>query len=771
MIKEPPYILKESGYAGFILPIDIYFKCRDETKKVTYTYDLNLQTTGTFTNMETKTHMFKNPSDEFRRKLLKGGGQSVMNERAPSGSHNDEKSRESIDDRSQLISKPKLGGSSSGGGTNTSSSLSTSDKKYKSKSDESKFASLFGSSGGPGNTKNKVSPDPKSKASPSNFNSGAGGGSSGTGSGSSKHLVSGQKNEKLSSSARSGADKSDKDKKDKSKHSPMKEVKDGAGGNKKDEKHDRREEKKKEKQSKERDRSKDKLKRPPSPKARSPKQQQTASPIIKTVNPAPSTGKDDVRSSGTTVVSSASSVSAAALTSAERPGSSAKKSKKDKKEKDRSSSNASADRTDRKEHKSERPSSKLSDKASKKEGSITPKDAATMIKEKPLRTESKVVAIPDSTVDGSTTAAATAAAPPLAADSVTKQADALVMDKKPDKDSERKHKHKKKDKNKDRDASSSNKDRKKEKSSKNKEDPPAAPTSAPVAAQATSPIIKKAEIQVQSAPPPPPQKSNPLDTFLNEINDKVSIDSDDGGGPNTNSKYADSTPSAAAEPVPIRTNDDHPNLAANRPTKRGRKDTTTDLLPTTTATGKDDKKRKRKSKEDSNILEGSGGGVKRKTPSPANVDAVKIYKKDNDQQSNNSRNHDLQFDHHRSSPATVAVPQMTRSPQQPQLPPPPRTTTPVNRSATSPIPLLAQHIVSTSNNQQQQPGLEYMSELRNLQHKIMTLQDNNELQQVVEMIAETGCYEITSQTFDFDLCALDRSIVQRLQDFFAPSCS
>lgn len=62
---------------------------------------------------------------------------------------------------------------------------------------------------------------------------------------------------------------------------------------------------------------------------------------------------------------------------------------------------------------------------------------------------------------------------------------------------------------------------------------------------------------------------------------------------------------------------------------------------------------------------------------------------------------------------------------------------------------------------------DYMSELKELQHKIMTLQDNNELQQVVEMIAATGRFEITSRTFDFDLCALDRNTVQRLQEFFA----
>jgi ANC1 homology domain (AHD) len=64
-------------------------------------------------------------------------------------------------------------------------------------------------------------------------------------------------------------------------------------------------------------------------------------------------------------------------------------------------------------------------------------------------------------------------------------------------------------------------------------------------------------------------------------------------------------------------------------------------------------------------------------------------------------------------------------------------------------------------------SVDYLTELKSLQHKIMTLQDNNELQQVVEMIAATGQYEITQKTFDFDLCTLDRCTVQRLQDFFA----
>lgn len=62
---------------------------------------------------------------------------------------------------------------------------------------------------------------------------------------------------------------------------------------------------------------------------------------------------------------------------------------------------------------------------------------------------------------------------------------------------------------------------------------------------------------------------------------------------------------------------------------------------------------------------------------------------------------------------------------------------------------------------------EYLDELKDLKHKITTLKNNDHLQHVVRLIAATGCYEITKSTFDFDLVQLDKSTVQRLQEFFA----
>lgn len=66
---------------------------------------------------------------------------------------------------------------------------------------------------------------------------------------------------------------------------------------------------------------------------------------------------------------------------------------------------------------------------------------------------------------------------------------------------------------------------------------------------------------------------------------------------------------------------------------------------------------------------------------------------------------------------------------------------------------------------------EYMNELKELKLKINTLAMNNveELQKLVRVIAATGCYEVTKSSFDFDLVQLDRGTVQRLQEFFATS--
>lgn len=107
--KDPPYKIEESGYAGFILPIEVYFKNKvslllgsaftwtlarsrlftlssihtifqEEPKKVRFDYDLFLHLEGhpPVNHLRCEKLTFNNPTEEFRRKLLKAGGVRAM---------------------------------------------------------------------------------------------------------------------------------------------------------------------------------------------------------------------------------------------------------------------------------------------------------------------------------------------------------------------------------------------------------------------------------------------------------------------------------------------------------------------------------------------------------------------------------------------------------------------------------------------------------------------------------------------------------------------
>ncbi|XP_076087639.1 protein AF-9-like isoform X3 [Mytilus galloprovincialis] len=77
-VVAPPYQVAESGYAGFTLPIDIYFKNKEETKKIRFQYDLYLKFDDSPVNhIRCEKLTFQNPTDEFKKKLLKSGGTVV----------------------------------------------------------------------------------------------------------------------------------------------------------------------------------------------------------------------------------------------------------------------------------------------------------------------------------------------------------------------------------------------------------------------------------------------------------------------------------------------------------------------------------------------------------------------------------------------------------------------------------------------------------------------------------------------------------------------
>lgn len=81
MVKEPPYIIRESGYAGFTVFIDLYLKNKPpaEPNKISFEYHLTLQPCGDppLKDLKKEKYVFQNPTEDFRRKLIKGGGVSI----------------------------------------------------------------------------------------------------------------------------------------------------------------------------------------------------------------------------------------------------------------------------------------------------------------------------------------------------------------------------------------------------------------------------------------------------------------------------------------------------------------------------------------------------------------------------------------------------------------------------------------------------------------------------------------------------------------------
>uniref|UniRef100_A0A8C4NFA3 MLLT1 super elongation complex subunit n=1 Tax=Eptatretus burgeri TaxID=7764 RepID=A0A8C4NFA3_EPTBU len=73
--KEPPFEVEESGYAGFIMPVHIYFKNTEDPRKMSFEYDLFLQTPGQqpVSHVRCEKLTFNCPSPEFRVRLLKAG--------------------------------------------------------------------------------------------------------------------------------------------------------------------------------------------------------------------------------------------------------------------------------------------------------------------------------------------------------------------------------------------------------------------------------------------------------------------------------------------------------------------------------------------------------------------------------------------------------------------------------------------------------------------------------------------------------------------------
>uniref|UniRef100_T1JP90 YEATS domain-containing protein n=1 Tax=Strigamia maritima TaxID=126957 RepID=T1JP90_STRMM len=79
IVKDPPFQVSESGYAGFVILIEVFFKNKEDPKFVKFEYDLFLHVGGPASNRRAEKLIFQNPTEDFRRKLIRAGGVGILN--------------------------------------------------------------------------------------------------------------------------------------------------------------------------------------------------------------------------------------------------------------------------------------------------------------------------------------------------------------------------------------------------------------------------------------------------------------------------------------------------------------------------------------------------------------------------------------------------------------------------------------------------------------------------------------------------------------------
>ncbi|KAH0955724.1 hypothetical protein HN011_002750 [Eciton burchellii] len=680
VLKEPPFVVKESGYAGFIIPIEVYLKNKDEPKKFQITYDLHLQPSGPpINNAIRHTEVIRNPSDEFRKKLLKGGG-VVVSSRDGSLEKNDAKT-------STMVGKPKLNGSEN--------------KKHR--ISESKTSNSFHDLFGPPIKTAKISPDSK-KTSQSDKNS--------------------------IPKPVNVAEKSDKvDKTIKAKESPHKDSRKDKIDDKKD--------KKIRDSSKDQLKSKEKSKRPPSPGSKnhsSPGSKRPASPVAlkKSSSPSPSSTKRPP--------------SPKLKEKDIKKNVSEKEKEKDSKEKDKAKNNSKSDvdlsksdkKKDRKKHKDDRDKErkdkyKEAEKASVKDApKLMEKKAEKADKEKSDKEKPQEY---KSSRDGRKSPKSVRESDKVRDDKSMKvdkpeksgEKSEKMKDGKSDKDRQ-KHKHKKRDKKDKRDS----KDREKKEKQRSKEG-------------------NEKQGNVSSA-----STSNiHLSTLLTEMSERDSSDS----APSVDDDLISENKSI----INVKKESEH-SVIPIVPTE-----TSKPLSPVISTDMKKDKNdRNKKDKSKCNKNEDRENRKRKKSKEDEEEASAKKIR-------GHSTSPALEPVSSSQSPVTMDVDPAHHLQKEVKKDVEDDRVADVNEIANNVETDVEQVAPDSTNNTDvdiDEPPVfteDYLSELKDLQRNIMTLQDNEELHRVVQVIAETGQYEITKKTFDFDLCALDRRTIHRLQQFFSTS--
>ncbi|KAF5279929.1 hypothetical protein FQA39_LY18193 [Lamprigera yunnana] len=609
VIKEPPYSVKESGYAGFTLPVEIYLRNKDEPKKLSFNYDLHLQPSGApISEVQSKKYVFSMPPEDFKLKLLKGGGVIVNSSISQDVT---QESRTALDEKSQLLSKPRLGGSDV-------------IKKHKSKIDDprSSFQALFGAPITK-TSKTTVEPKPTSK----------------------------DKNSNLNKSASVEKEKS------KNKHSPHKESKDKEKEKLREKedkfKRDTKKGDEKKERSKDReDRSKEK-RREKSPKMCSPTPTKRPSSPKRPLSPQQK-HKDEkkIEANKDKKVSD----------EREKLEKKIKKEKRDK-DKERRDSNRYKDREQKSVEQKEN-KNLLKDKHKEESLGLPSKNG----KEKIMK-EKEV--LKDYIKEGKESAELIDKNGKIKGDRLEEKT---------------KHKHKKKDKDK-KDKLSD----KTHKSEKKLEKPPAKYVENKDAQKENEKTsLFDSPKQMSSTDSKVEKSKKPLNTLLSEF---VSTD--------TSNSSISSPEDLFNEPAPV---------LKVEPKKE------TYELEVKVESDRKAKKEKSKKNKEKKFERNVEKKKKRKLDSNSLEEPLEKIPKE---ESSNSKESD-------------------------------------NEGS----------FVQEKQTENEENYEDYMNILRDLQHKILTLQDNAELQRVVQLIAETGRFEVSAQTFDFDLCLLERSTITQLQNFF-----
>ncbi|XP_024874310.1 protein AF-9 [Temnothorax curvispinosus] len=683
VFKEPPFIVKESGYAGFLIPIDIYLRNKEpDIKKFQILYDLHLQQSGPPINKAIRhVEVFTNPSDDFKKKLLKGGA-VVVASRDSSLEKSDTKA-------STMVGKPKLNGSESKKHRVTESKTSNS------------FHELFGT---PIKTASvKISPDSK-KASQSD-----------------KNLVP---------KPIAVAEKSDKAEKAaiKLKESPHKD-------SKKD-KIDEKKDKKVRDSTKDQLRSKEKSKRPPSPGNKShlsPGSKRSASPVVtkKPLSPLPPIKRP---------VSPKSKEKEAKKIVLEKEKDSKEKEKVKNNSKSDVDSSKSEKKKDKKKHKDDRDKERRDKYKESEKANV--KDVAKIIEKKLEKTDKAEKSDKEKLQEYKSKDSRKSPKPGKENDKVKddkavkeksekSEKSEKVKDGKYDKDRP-KHKHKKREKKDKRDSKDREKKEKRDRSKDENEKQ-----------NNTSSLV-----------------GNPLSSLLTEIPERDSSDSapsvDDDSLPESKSMLnaKKDTEHAVISTMPAETAKP-PSPGISVEMKKEKSDRSRrDKSKGSRGEERENRKRKKSKEDDEGAAKREKSRGQSTSPplepvsssqSPVAMDVDSIHHPEKE----TKKDFRKEKDGHVVNMADNALNDKDADPEQAV----PDSTNSTDAEINEP-PVFSE---------------DYVSQLKDLQQKIMTLQDNDELQRVVQVIAETGQYEITKKTFDFDLCALDRRTVQRLQQFFSAS--